>query len=654
MKKNFLLLFLSISIIYLEFIFKLLNRIDIFVLASLFSICFAIIFASILSLILNKANKKIKVIVIAILLFILGIYYSAQICLFGIYKFYFQFSALALFDQVAAFAGDGLMVIKNNIFSIICMFIPFIVWLIVSIKFIEFKKANFRISLIALLSSLIIYLIVLLIPINGIKLINQTYISNNFIQIVDKLGVLNALFDDGYNCLFASDEVSINNEEPVEEEVIEVIEYDYNNLDIDFKALNELTDNKNIISLNDYFASKTGSKKNEYTSLFEGKNLILFMAESFNGICVNKDLTPTLYKLVHDGFDFTNFYSPTVLSTIGGEYAELTSLYPELGPLPNSLSIFRSDKNEYPMGIGNLFKEKGYTTRAYHNSDYDFQDRNIYLANLGFDSFNACGLGLEKKVNCRNWPKSDIELIEATFDDYINDDKFLVFYATVSGHGGYSFTEDNDIAPKYEQLVREYYKDKLPNDKASDMLMAYEAGQIELDRALQLLLGKLETAGKLNDTVIALVGDHHPYYLTDRLSMNEYNRLSTYERDEAIELYHSNFILYNAGTESVVVDKVGSQIDVLPTIYNLFGLNFDSRLLMGNDLLSKNASIAIMGDNSWVNDKGKYFAYSNTFEGSNVSDLYISQINTKVENIKKISRLIMQNNYYKFVYDNIN
>ena len=539
---------------------------------SLFSISFAVIFSSIIALILNRANKKNKTIIVSIILFILGIYYSAQICLFGIYKFYFQFSALALLDQVAGFASDGLKVIVNNLVYIICMFVPFIIWLIVSRIIDNSKKANYRINLIALISSLIVYLSVLLIPVNGIKLINQTYISQNFIQIVDKLGVLNALFDDGFNCIFPNKEVTINvEEEIIEEPVIEVVEYDYNNLDINFKALNELTDNKNIISLNNYFSTKTGSKKNEYTSYFEGKNLILFMAESFNSICVNKDLTPTLYKLVHEGFDFTNFYSPTVYSTIGGEYAELMSLYPELGSLPNSLSIFRSDRNEYPMSIGALFKEKNYSTYAYHNSSYDFQDRNIYLANLGFDSFNACGLGLEKKIDCSIWPKSDIEMINATFDDYINDEKFLVFYASVSGHGGYSFTSDNDIAPKYEKLVKDYYGDKLGSGLTAEMLMAYEAGQIELDRALQVLLDKLETAGKLEDTVIALVGDHHPYYLTDRLSMDEYNRLSTYKRDGTIELYHSNFILYNAAMDSVLVDKVGSQLDVLPTIYNLFG-----------------------------------------------------------------------------------
>ena len=168
------------------------------------------------------------------------------------------------------------------------------------------------------------------------------------------------------------------------------------------------------------------------------------------------------------------------------------------------------------MGIGNLFKQKGYTTYAYHNSTYDFQDRNTYLQSLGFDNYNACGLGLEKEIDCGHWPASDVDMINATFDDYINNDKFLVFYASVSGHGPYVFdSKENQIGLKYEEQLRTYFGSSLGDKKYADALMAYVGGQMELDRALETLINKLQSAGKLDDTVIALVGDHHPYYLTD-------------------------------------------------------------------------------------------------------------------------------------------
>lgn len=654
MKKNFVLLFLSLCFIYLELLFKSINNLNIIGISSFFVIVVSIIGAILLSLLLNLFKRKPKVIIISIILFLCGVYFSAHTCLYKFYKFYFQLSSLALFNQVAAFASDGIKVVSNNALSIILFFVPFLSFVIFFRKFVKDEKNSIKLSIIILCICLFMYLPFAL---DSYGFVNKTFKTGNMIQIVNKNGVGSGLLFDIVS-MINGDKTSIDNisENEIDNNEPEHVEYGYNYFDIDYKKLNDSTNNSNIVELNNYMANKTPTKKNKYTSFFEGKNLILFMAESFNGICVNPDLTPTLYKLVHNGFEFNNFYSPTNFSTIGGEFTELTSLFPDLGPMPNTLSIFRSNMNTYPMGIGNLFKEKGYKTFAYHDSTYDFQDRDTYLHNLGFDYYNACWLGLEDKVNCENWPASDIEMIDATFDDYINENKFLVFYATVSGHGGYSFTVDNDIAPKYEKLVKEYYGDSLGTGYEGELLLAYEAGQIELDRALENLIKKLETAGKLDDTVIALVGDHHPYYITENLTMEQYNKLSTYERDEYIELYHSNFILYNSAMEKVTIDRVGSQLDVIPTLYNLFGMNYDSRLLMGVDLLSSTPSIAIMADNSWVNDYGKYYAVSDTFEGKDgltVSDSYVETINKKVYNIQNISKLIMKNNYYQFIYDNM-
>lgn len=653
MKKNSLLLYLLLSFIYLELAFKLVNANQFFSLYTIATLVVALCFISLLYLIINLLNNKGKYIVSLILLFIFGIYFSLHTCLYKFYKFYFEFSTLAFADQTAAFASDGLKVIWNNILYIIIYFIPFIL-LIVLRKHIDLDRINFKIVFISLLVGFVFYLPMMLLP-NG--LIKEVYLTNNMIQIVNKDGVLSGLGYDVYNSIFGiNNTIDVEEEQAPEEEMQEEIveEKKYSNVvfDIDFNELNSQNPSSDIEDLNNYFYNKKPSKQNEYTSFFADKNLILFMAESFNGICIDPNLTPTLYKLVHSGFEFNNFYTPTIYSTIGGEFCELTGLYQDI----NALSIFRSNRNTYPMGIGNLFKEKGYKTYAYHNSSYSFQNRDLYLNNLGFDYYNASGLGLEELMNCRNWPASDVEMINATFDDYINDSKFLVFYATVSGHGPYVFSSsDNQIATKYEDMLREYYGDRLGTGSAASSLMAYEAGQIELDRALETLINKLSSANKLDDTVIALVGDHHPYYLTDRIDMDDYNKLSTYERDGSIELYHSNFILYNNAMDVVRVDKVGGQLDVIPTIYNLFGLNYDSRLLMGTDLLSEDQGVVIMADGSWVNDIGKYYSYNGEFvgkDGSEVSDSYIKGINRKVKNIKNISLMMMENNYYQYIYDN--
>ena len=149
--------------------------------------------------------------------------------------------------------------------------------------------------------------------------------------------------------------------EVIKSEKEEEFEVEYNISNIDFEGLAESEKNNTLKQMHEYFASETGTEKNEYTGFYEGKNLILFMAESFNEIAVNKDLTPTLYKLVNGGFVFENFYTPTIYSTIGGEFQELTGLYAQSTSI---LSKFRSGNIYFPQGIGNMFEKINYSTYA--------------------------------------------------------------------------------------------------------------------------------------------------------------------------------------------------------------------------------------------------------------------------------------------------
>ena len=117
-------------------------------------------------------------------------------------------------------------------------------------------------------------------------------------------------------------------------------------------------------------------------------------------------------------------------------------------------------------------------------------------------------------------------------------------------------------------------------------------------------------------------------------------------------LNKSNFILWNNKMETIKIDKVGSQIDVLPTLYNLFGVKYDSRLIIGKDILSTEPGLAIFGNRSWVSDKGKYFSQSKKFvpnESVDVSNDYITYMNSVVNNRMSMSKNIMVNNYYKKV-----
>ena len=127
--------------------------------------------------------------------------------------------------------------------------------------------------------------------------------------------------------------------------------------------------------------------------------------------------------------------------------------------------------------------------------------------------------------------------------------------------------------------------------------------------------------------------------------------LSDYERDSLIEANSNALIIYNPSIEQTTISKVGMSIDVLPTVLNLFGIDYDSRLIMGKDILSKTEGIAIFKDKSWVTNKGTYYAATDKFVASSdeIPEGYVDTINAVVNNRVAISRMIVENNYYKSV-----
>ena len=634
---------------YLELVFRLFTSNRVFGMNLLYSSLYNLFLACLISFIASWGNNKTNKVLFFILIGFMCFIYALQLCVFKMFGFYFDLSLLGATDQVMTFYSEGIKVIIQNIVGVILFFLPFILLLIFN-KYFAIRKINWKFNLIKLVSAIAVFLVFILSLNINKDSINSAYelyyhVSNNELNI-KKLGVLNAFrldlqrnifgFEEKISIIDPDDYYDEDDSDSKEEPDEPVIVYEYNNLDIDFDSLIASESNSTIKQMHEYFKNESGTLQNEYTGVFEGKNLILFMAESFNEIAVREDITPTLYKLVNSGFKFNNFYTPTISSTIGGEFQELTGLVAASG----FLSPWKSGENYYPFGIATAFQNLGYNTYAYHNHTYTFQSRHKYLASLGFDNYLGCRNGLEDRINCKEWPESDVEMIDTTFDDYINSEEpFMVYYVTVSGHGDYGFN--------YSAMARKH-KDDVAGLNYSEKPLAYLAAQIELNDALELLIARLDAAGELEDTVIALVGDHYPYYL----SIDEVNEISSYEKDSVVEVNRSNFILWNSEMETIEIDKVGSQIDVLPTIYNLFGVQYDSRLIIGKDILSTEPGLAIFGNSSWVSDKGTYFASSGKFvskNGEEVSEDYIKYMNRVVSNKITMSRYIMQNDYYRKV-----
>lgn len=630
----------GLFILLLELIYKVLvyKSLAGFMYTILFSLPFIFFF-----MLIKIFNKKVNIILNYLIELGITIYFIFQFCFHMFFSTPFSFATIGLAGQAFDWGENIKNLIVGHWWQVLLLFLP----LIISIALV--KKINFtRIKLkkVLLLFGLMFLsygISILSILINKKPIYSAYNLYFNINSVIDNyktFGVLTATKLDIERLTFkfeekiVTDNYDLSGNKPSNKDPEEIV-YGDNITNIDFDKLISETNNKNLVSIHKYFQSKNPTNKSKYTGMYKGKNLIYVLAEGFNEIAVSEELTPTLYKMVNSSFVFNNFYSPVYLSTIGGEFQSATGLIPS----QEILTTWKKNMVTNPYGIGNAFSKIGYSAQSYHDWTYTYYGRNKYMQNIGFTNYTGCNNGLEKKITCK-WLPSDTDMINTTFDDYSNKGSFVTYYVTVSGHSPYNFTGGNSTSIKHKDMVKD-----LPY---SNNVKAYIAAQIELDKAMEALLTNLENKGILDDTVIVLVGDHYPYTLT----VDELNEVSSYKKDEIVGVNKSNLIIYNSKTPRTEIDKVGSQIDVLPTVLNLFGIEYDSRLLVGRDILSDSEGLAIMSNRSWVSDKGTYYAGSRKFvpkDGVEVDDDYVRNINNAVSNAFTMSNYIISYNYHELV-----
>ncbi|MEA4933135.1 MAG: LTA synthase family protein [Lawsonibacter sp.] len=435
-----------------------------------------------------------------------------------------------------------------------------------------------------------------------------------------------------------------------------VIDTSPNVLNVDLSKLADGAKNDDIKWLCNYFNSVTPTKKNEYTGMFKGYNVIQLVIEGFSGYVIDPELTPTLYKLTHEGFVFQNFYTALhYTSTSNGECQTLLGLYPKNG---NPITMKRTGelKTNCYFSLAQQLGREGYEVKGYHGN-YDMYGRLASHTNLGYD-FKQYQSGLDLEMSSSGkllWPQRDSYVVESSVDDYINSDQpFHVYYMTISGHMPYS---NNRIVQPYLDTVR-----ALPY---SETTQNYIATAMEVDKSLKILLDKLEAAGKLDKTLIVATGDHIPYFNVDTLeelsgkkfgSSDDLEKLN--ESNIDFDVYKNSLIIWSASMEQPVdVDKVCCQVDILPTISNLLGLPYDSRMLAGSDILSDSEGLVIFTSRSWKSDKGFYNRFTQKFTPASGVSMTPEEQESYVTAMKKLvgykldsTPLIIENNFYNYVF----
>ena len=409
---------------------------------------------------------------------------------------------------------------------------------------------------------------------------------------------------------------------------------------LDFSAIANSASDENIKQIASYLSTVEPTKKNEYTGMFEGYNLIMLCAESFSPIAVSPELTPTLYKMMNSGFVFSNYWTMWPSNTTNGEYSFLTGLVPDLAkPKKDGSFLFTYEKDiQMNLTLASYFGGAGCSPRAYHNHTRNYYSRCYTHPRLGF-TFK----GKEDIGGLSGWPESDLIMMERTLGEYINDEQFFTYYMTVSGHHPYSFA-DSSVAKKNQALVEHL--------QMSEECKAYIACIIELDRALEHLITELDKAGKLETTVFCLSTDHYPYGLTDAQHQELLGHKYYYD---GLESHKQALIIWNSAMETVKVDKPCCTIDVLPTLLNLFGFDYDSRLYSGRDILSDCEGIAITSNQSLILADSVYNSrYGFTYEyyhrtGKKVTDDRYDRYIAEVKNRFAMASAILNYNFYSYL-----
>lgn len=636
-KSLWLMLFMIGYIIFEEIIFS----ISAFGNISIYTILLSIPIGGILYLLTNFLKEKVNHVFVYILFSLITILFAAQLVYYDIYQSVISFFSIVNGGgQVLQFYDKILSTIMSNAIYIILLFVPLITFIVMDVKkFFDYRNSKLKKKIILFISLICFNFAILL----SMKVINtnELYSNENLYYNVhapllttNKMGIVTMMRLDLQRLVFGFEDKDIEIHEEEKEKIIP--ETKYNVMKINFDDLISKGTNETIKSIDEYINNQNPSKQNEYTGMFKGKNLVVFVAEAFSELAIDKNLTPTLYKLYNEGFQFDNFYTPVFpVSTADGEYITDTSLIPKEGVW----SLFKVKDNYMPFSYANMFENLGYSSNAYHDNTATYYKRSDYIKAMGYNSFKACGAGLD--INCRIWPESDLEMIQASTNDYINNDKFLAYYMTVSGHLEYTRNGNMMVSKNWDAVKNLNYSNKAKS---------YLSCNIEFDKALEELIKRLKTAGKLDDTVIAISGDHYPY----GLSVDEINELSTYQRNENFEIHAMPFLVWNSTMKKPVkVTKIGSSLDVLPTLMNLFGMEYDSRLMMGRDILSDSDSLVIFSNRSFITEKGRYNSITKQFtpnKGIEVEDDYVNKVSSIIYNKYKYSRLILENDYYRKLY----
>lgn len=625
----------------------------------LFSIAYSMVFY-----LLSSLWKKtwLNRLIGALLLTGAGVLYVVQYLIFKQFKIFYDWNTMlgGATDALSSYTAEtkSLLLEQGGIFTALLILLPVVVYVVASFWLIPSVRGNWKTRLTAGATGVLAYglamILVMSHPVHSLVYAEQY----NFQTAVEQFGLMTSLMLDtrgGTQDDFQLQQDPLpelptptqpHSQDDEQAEETEPVVYGKNEMDLDFQKLNEGA-SASIRKINDYVSTLTPSGKNAYTGLFEGKNLIFITAEAFTAEVLDPELTPTLYRLATKGMQFTDYYQPTGAGTTGGEYQNIFGMLPSNGGMS-----FKNTANHLNyFTIGSQLDRLGYYGQAFHNNDYKYYDRHRTHINIGYSQgFMGYGNGMEEYVKPCS-PQSDYEMFTGTVPTFIDQQPFNIYYMTVSGHSNYT-PGSNDMTEKNWDRVQDL--------TCSAKVKGYIAANLELEDAMAYLVAELEKAGIADDTVICLTADHFPYGLDNNAYLGYmpllselygYKVVDTFQRD------HSSWIIWSGcleDREPIVVDTPTSSLDILPTLSNLFGTEFDSRLMPGRDVFSDAQPLVFNAAYEWKTELGTYYATTGKFVPADdtveIPEGYVEYMHTVVKNKINYCSLVLATDYFRHLF----
>ena len=631
---------LFIGLYFIDYIFGMVSfgGIELIAVARMLAISFSV--AMIFSFLIRKFPEKAKLLLSFILLLLFAAYAFLELQFSNFLNAYYSFQNVADGGfRVGVFAWYFIKTAKPQYF--LTLLVP-LLFLLINFK----NKGESKVSLKTFVFSLIVFAVVIFtLPYGSHNYQSAVRNQDNFDFILRETGVNTFFFEDLRAVFVGKDETLVIEESADPKETAEatpettatpetVIEKDPLIRDFDdsrWKADMEKETDETVKSIDQYLLSRKIEERNEKTGIYEGYNFIYFLVESMDYVGIDPVLTPTIYKMMTEGYQFPNHYTPVFSCGTGdSELVSMTSMM----PYGSACTVYSATPNDLNNSMAALFKRAGYDTFSFHNWDDQFYNRTELHESYGIDVYKDIE-DLDIPI-VQGW-QSDNVLMEQAIPDFIYSDKFFTFIVTSTMHwpydegsyyGNYYLEEINKVHPDYPIELKRFISKTM-----------------EFDKSLATLLAALEEEGKLDNTVICFWPDHHPFNL-------DYGVIRSYtqnvDRYGTHGFYKSPLILYNAATPSETVEDVCSTFDHVPTIANLFGLNYDPRLYMGSDIFGGNTRV-MFANGDWISDEGIYTVSDgtfNAFEGKSLSESEIEKNSTEVRNLIRVGRAIVDTDYF--------